>query len=264
MTRINKPITAPAPAQAPYLRVVSSEGPDGEDEIFIYGYIGQEKWWDDDPTEPLTDLAVVKAIREADAKGRPFHIRINSPGGSVMHGEAIVSAIASARNTVHTHVDGIAASMAWDIWLRGHVRHFPDNGKAMIHTSSSATWGNAQDFRDSAEMLDKFDEASIAYMARVTGMPEDEIKTRFYDYKDHWLTARDLLDLGIITEIENANTDTRHIIQHPERLTYRQLLQQVRAIDIIPTEAPIEEPTDQKNWRHDYMQRLHILHEKSF
>lgn len=241
-----------------YFRVVTGEGPDGGDEIFIYGFIGQEKWWEDDLTEPLTDLAVVQAIRAADAKNKPIHVRINSPGGRVLHGEAIVSAIASARNTVHTYVDGIAASMAWDIWMRGHVRHFPDNAKGMVHTSSTIGIGNAENMRATADMLDKFDEASIAHMAKETGLSEEEIKSRFYDYKDHWLSARDVLELGLIEKIETGG-ETRHVIHNPERLTYRELLQQVRAIETQTIQEQQASPEPVEDWRRQYLERLDYL-----
>lgn len=253
--------------KAPYFRVVTSDTT-GEDEIFLYGFIGNQKLWDDDPTEELTDLAVVQAIRAADAKNKPFHIRINSPGGYILHGEAIVSAINGARNTIHTHADGIVASMAWDIWLCGHVRHFPENAKGMVHCSGTYGWGNAQDMREAAEMLDKFDEASIIRMARITGMSEDEVKNRFYDYKDHWLTARELVELGIIEAIETG--PARHVIAAPERLTYRQLLQQAYNIEGAEPTPPADQPTDQpteiepqRDWREEHMQRLSIIHQKN-
>lgn len=246
--------------KAKYLRVVKSENDEKEDQIFLYGFIGQDKWWDDDPTEPLTDLEVVRVIQECDAKGRPFHIRINSPGGYIMHGEPMITAISLCKSLVHTWVDGIAASMAFDIWASGHVRHMPENGKLMVHTSSGWTFGNSAQHRASAAMLDTFDEASIARFSRITGMNESDVIEKYYNHQDHWFSARQALEIGLIKEIESY--EARHaMVDEPERLSYMQLLRMTAQYDFKDQHSqPLNE--ELYDWRHAHMQRLHILNQK--
>jgi len=106
-----------------YFRVMTDTSEPGAADVYLYGYIGQEKWWDDDPTEALTDLAVVKAIKDLEKSYSRINIRINSPGGSVMHGDPIISAIRNSTADIHTYNDGMAASMAFDIWVAGKNRH---------------------------------------------------------------------------------------------------------------------------------------------
>ena len=195
-------------------------------EIYLYGYIGQkaDTMWGEDPEEDITDIAVVRAIKDLERNNKRINIRINSPGGSVLHGDPIVTAIRNSKAEIHTYVDGIAASMGFDIWSSAKYRHASLNSKLMIHATGSFAFGTAKDLRAAAEMLDKFDQSAISTLAASTGMTEDEIKREFYDdYEDHWLTAKDALKMGLITEIEDYPTSMQ--VENPEKYSYRQLLE---------------------------------------
>jgi ATP-dependent protease ClpP protease subunit len=197
------------------MRVIKSIDDDME-ELLLYGFIGSSGYEDEDEDD-MRAAAVVKAIKELDRKGE-FNIRINSPGGSVFHGDPIVTAIRNCKNKVHTYIDGMAASMAADIWMAGDVRHMASNSKLMIHRTSTFAFGNAQQLREAADALDKFDEAAIKTFIELSGMDEDKVRSEFYDYKDHWLTSSDALAYGLISQIdtyEKGNTEDK---------TYRQLL----------------------------------------
>jgi len=205
-----------------YFRIVAQERGDQAD-LYLYGYIGQDFWWDEDlQEENLTDLAVVRKIKELEQKYNRINVRINSPGGSVFHGDPIITALRSSTAEIHTYVDGMAASMAADIWLVGKVRHMALNSKLMIHSTSSSCWGTALDMMETAEMLEKFDEVAIATFAHVTNMSEEEVRERFYDYRDHWVTAKEAQEIGLIEEIESYElADTP---SDAERMSYAQLV----------------------------------------
>lgn len=246
---------------APYFRVMTA--PDGNTaDLYLYGYIGQDKWWEDDPTEPLTDLAVVQAIKQLEKEHNRINVRINSPGGSVMHGDPIITALRSSPAEIHTYVDGIAASMAFDIWVASKNRHAATNSKLMVHATSSIAIGTAEDMRQAAAMLEKFDETSIASMAEATGMDPEEIASRFYDYKDHWLSAKDAKEMGLISEIESYPVSQP--ADNPEKLSFRQLLTIAGRVNW-PTDRPDdpepepdetpERPDDFEKHRLEYLEK---------
>lgn len=259
--------------QHSYFRVL--QGTSGTDpEIYLYGYIGQkaEPMFGEDPSEDITDIAVVKAIKELERTNKRINIRINSPGGSVLHGDPIVTAIRNSKAEIHTYVDGIAASMGFDIWSSAKYRHASLNSKLMIHATGSFAFGTAKDLRAAAEMLDKFDQSAISTLSASTGMGEDEIRKEFYeDYADHWLTAKDALKMGLITEIEDYPTSMQ--VDNPEKYSYRQLLEMAtRAANIESNghEAKETEKTEKadtvnetnetfETWRADHLRRMDIL-----
>lgn len=207
-----------------YFRVVTDER-NGVGEIFLYGFIGQNYWWGDEDMkeESITDLSFVRALREMERQYDRIDIRINSPGGSVLHGDPIITAMRSSPAEIHTYVDGMAASMAADIWLAGKVRHMASNSKLMIHSTSTIAFGTAQDMRSAAEELDKFDETAIATFAAVTGKDKEEIRAAFYDYRDHWLTADEAKDWGLIEDVDTY--ETQPLVNDPEKMTHAQLMQ---------------------------------------
>jgi ATP-dependent Clp protease, protease subunit len=207
-----------------YFKVVATESTDSAD-LYIYGYIGQDYWWDDDLNEEsLTDLAVVRKIKELEAKYSRINIRINSPGGSVFHGDPIISAMRNSPAEIHTYIDGMAASMAADIWAVGKVRHMNMNSKLMIHATSTIAFGTALEMMEAAEMLEKFDQVAIATFASVTSMTEEDIRTKFYDYRDHWVTAPEAVEMGLIEKVEDYSAE--EITQDVERMSYSQLIRQ--------------------------------------
>jgi len=247
-----------------YFRVITGTDADNTPEILIYGYIGQEDWWDTEAETNLTDIEVVKAIRDLEKSNSRINIRINSPGGSVMHGDPIITAIRNSKSEIHTYVDGMAASMAFDIWISGHKRHVGINSKLMTHATSSFEWGTAKRMRQCADMLDKFDDTAIATFSAVTGMEETEVRERFYDYEDHWMTAKEAVELGLVAEIDNYQT--QQAVEEPEKMSFRQLLVAATRVAMPdPTEEEEQEEENEKegakpenNWRVALMPHLLI------
>lgn len=178
--------------------------------IYIYGRIGQKDWYGDGNIEELTDLGVVKAVEAFVKSGKKrINVRINSPGGSMMHGEAIINAVKSADVEAHVYIDGIAASMAALMFLSvpKERRHMARNSKLMIHASSSELYGNASSHRAAADMLDVFDSGAIAQLAVDTGMSEEEVRSAYYDGNDHWFTAEQSLAAGFISSVEDYEAE---------------------------------------------------------
>lgn len=246
-----------------YFRVAASEADNSTAEIYLYGYIGQEKWWDDDPTEALTDLEVVRAIRELEQSYSRINVRINSPGGSVMHGDPIITALRNSKADIHTYNDGMAASMAFDIWLAGGTRHISTHSKLMAHATASIAIGTAKDMRNAAAMLDTFDATSIASFALATGMDEDDIRTRFFDYEDHWITAREAKEMGLVSEIEDYKAASP--VNEPEKMSFRQLLAVAHRVAMPEQKEEKQEPENgykDENWREVYLDRRDSLTKK--
>ncbi|HQU52012.1 MAG TPA: Clp protease ClpP [Saprospiraceae bacterium] len=182
-----------------YLKILALEGSDSAD-MFLYGFIGAQDWWGDKPEDELTDIAFVKKLNELEAKYTRINIRVNSLGGSMKHGNAIISSIRNSKSEIHTYNDGTAASMAGDIWLAGTHRHMATNSLLMIHAAVNGVWGNAKELRMAADVADKYTETAIAVAAESTGMTEEEVSDLWYnDYEDHWISYKEAKELNLIT-----------------------------------------------------------------
>ena len=70
---------------------------------------------------------------------------ISSPGGEVTSGMALVSAMQQSVTPIMTVCTGIAASMAFLIFISGHMRYSYRNSEFMLHQLSHGAWGRLQD-----------------------------------------------------------------------------------------------------------------------
>lgn len=134
------------------------------------------------------------------AAGRTVHLHINSPGGDVFESVAMASAITAHDGDVIVHIDGIAASAATRVALAGKEVKIADSGLLMIHNSWTLAWGNADEIRKTAELLDKVDTGIVADYARKTGASDQQI--RDWMAAETWFTAQEALDNKFVDAIE--------------------------------------------------------------
>lgn len=243
------------------MSIMTSED-SNEATIFLYGYIGEE--WEFNGSDWTiggnTDTEFVQELLRLEAKYSLINVRINSYGGDMMHGNAIISAMKRSKAEIHTYNDGIAASMAGAIWLCGQKRHMATNAMLMLHAGSNIVWGNAQDMREMADVLDQFTKTMVISISENTGQSEEEINKKFFsDYKDHFLTYSDVAaEPGFLTE--KADNYTGEGLQLPAASmnSYRDMvlylqeknkptqsfLQQIRAAfaEVVAAIKPGEQP----------------------
>jgi ATP-dependent protease ClpP protease subunit len=135
-------------------------------------------------------------------KGKHIHLRINSPGGSVVEGTAIFNALRRHQGGVTVHIDALAASMASVIAMAGMPVYMADNALLMVHNPWTITAGDSDELRKEADLLDKL-KASIrnAYQ-RKTGLPEDQLQSMMD--AETWLDSVDAVALGFVDAIEEG------------------------------------------------------------
>jgi ATP-dependent protease ClpP protease subunit len=173
-------------------------------ELYIYGPIGYS-WWDENSWDAAS---FVKEFNRVSASCDRINIHINSPGGIIDEGLPIFNVINSSEKETHTYIDGIAYSMGAIIALAGKTVHAAKNSLILFHNASGWAMGNAQDFRETADMLDKYDLSLITSLSTKTGLTEDQIKTKYFDFKDHLLTAAEAKEAGFVDVIDGNDVKT--------------------------------------------------------
>src|SRR4030067_2587532 len=119
-----------------------------EAEILIYEEIGASFFSE--------GIGAKQFAKELKALGeiKSLTIRINSPGGCVVEGQAIYSQLKSHKAQKTVIIDGLAASIASVVAMAGDVIHMPKNATMMIHDPWTMEVGTAEDMRKTAEALD--------------------------------------------------------------------------------------------------------------
>ncbi len=163
-------------------------------DVYVYGSITSYKWDDSDVT--------AKSFKDdLDALGDidTLNLYVNSPGGSVFTAQAIHSILKRHTAEKNAYVDGLAASAASFLIMAADKILIPSNATIMVHKPSNGAWGNANDLRKTADLLDKVEEGMIeAYMSHVK-ITNDKLK-ELLD-AETWLTAKEAVEYGFADEL---------------------------------------------------------------
>jgi len=176
----------PRPKAARPLRVVNSDdgGPTRIDLMDEIGYWG------------VTAQDFVDELLAIDAATIELHI--NSPGGDVFDGVAIMNAIADHPATVNVVVDGLAASAASYIALAGDTVKMNRASQMMIHDAAGMCWGNAADMETMKDLLDRVSDTIAGIYADRAG--EDTEHWRDLMRAETWYSAVEAVEAGLADE----------------------------------------------------------------
>ena len=169
----------------------------------INGEIVAEKGWFTGP-----DAVVAKDFRKALKGVKNVTVHINSPGGDVMAGAEIYSALRehsmNGEGTVTVIVTALAASAASIIAMAGDRILMHPVAYMMIHNPWTVAMGDAKELRKTAKTLDVISEGLIsAYQVR-TGKDREELKKMLE--AETWMSAGTCVEEGFADEIYGAGT----------------------------------------------------------
>lgn len=167
-------------------------------EMYIYGDIVDEKWFDED----VTPKSIRDALSEMGAV-KNLDIHINSYGGSCVAGNAIINILDNYRKkngtSLNVYIEGIAASMGSGIASVGDKIYMASNSLFMIHKPSTIAMGNADDLEQAVMVLNKTEDGLIQnYMRRFKGT-EDELRQMLSD--ETWFSANEAKEWGFVDEV---------------------------------------------------------------
>lgn len=166
----------------------------GVSTIYMYGDIGYEV---------ASGQIAAELAACAEESGR-IDIRINSNGGDVFGGIAIYNAIRQSEADIRLYVDGVAASMASVIALCGRPVEMSRYARLMLHSVSGGCYGNKHEMAKCIAEIESLEDSLGEMYAKRMGIGKEEVKARYFDGADHWLTAQEALRMGLIDGIYDA------------------------------------------------------------
>ncbi|WP_247538444.1 head maturation protease, ClpP-related [Ralstonia pseudosolanacearum] len=181
-------------AAARMFNVVASA--DNEVTVYLYDYIVSDDWWGG-----VSATAFVKEL--AGITADVIRLRVNSPGGDVFAARAMEAALRGHAAKIIVHVDGLAASAASFLIMAADEIEVSDGAFIMIHKAWTALWGNADDLRAGAELLDKIDSTLVNTYAQRTGQAPDDIAA--WMAAETWFGADDAVERGFADRKSDAS-----------------------------------------------------------
>ena len=144
---------------------------------------------------------------EAEDCDKDIQFYINSPGGSVSAGLAILDTMRYVKPEVATICLGQATSMAATILAGGQKgkRFALPNSSVMIHQPLGGAAGQASDIEIRATEILRIKGLMNKMMAQFTGQPIEKV---FQDSdRDYYMTAHEALEYGIIDKVMERNEE---------------------------------------------------------
>ena len=166
--------------------------------------LGQEV---DDPV--ANSICAQLLLLSAEDPRRDISLYINSPGGSVSAGLAIMDTMRLIPNDVSTLAMGLAASMGQFLLSAGTrgKRHALPHARVLMHQGSAGIGGTAVDIEIQAQNLEHVRDTVLGLIAEHTGQPISTIQAD--SLRDRWFTAEEARSYGLIDHVVTSLEDVR-------------------------------------------------------
>lgn len=155
-----------------------------------------------DEVNPDTANLVVAQLLFLDSQSHDdISFYINTPGGLVYDGLAIVDTMNLIKSDVATFGVGLQASMGAVLLASGAKgkRYMLPHAKTMIHQVSSGTTGKFTDMEIDLRETLALKNTLIDILAEATGQNRDKV---YQDMeRDYWMTASEAKEYGLIDDI---------------------------------------------------------------
>ena len=148
-------------------------------------------------------------------------VHINSYGGVMDAGFAIYNMLNTRKVRAEAVIESMCASIATVIAMACSPVRMAESGTFLVHKPMSGTYGNADDFAKSIELLDFYEDKLVKIYAARTGLSEDKLHEMIS--KETWLSATDAKALGFVDEIIPNNEKVKNYMQSA-RLQAKNLL----------------------------------------
>ncbi len=157
--------------------------------------------------KPLAERVIRQLLLLEDAGDEPIKVFIDSPGGDVDAGYAILDMMRFVKPDVYTIGMGLVASAGALILLASpkEMRFGMPNSHYLIHQPLSGMRGVATDIEIHAHEIERMRSRINELMAKETGNPIEQIEKD--TDRDFWMNADEAKEYGLITKIITNRTE---------------------------------------------------------
>jgi ATP-dependent Clp protease protease subunit len=174
----------------------------------------------------------------ANSNASEIMVQINSGGGSVFEGQAIAAFIKGTPYNVNTSILGLCASIATFIAMAGKTTSISKGSLFMIHNASGGAYGESDDLRKTADLLDTIDDTltnlyvdTIERNGKLINGSREETKTKVIEWQnaETWFTAERAVEVGFIQKVVEG-------VEFVNKATAQRILNSCSKYDNVPTD----------------------------
>ena len=143
---------------------------------------------------------------ESEDPEKDITVYINSPGGHVYDGLAIIDTMNYIKPDVSTVCMGMAASMGAMLLAAGEKgkRYALPNSEVMIHQPLGGAQGQASDIEITAKQILRIKERLTDMLVEATGQTKERIENDMD--RDYWMTANEAKKYGLVDKVIPARS----------------------------------------------------------
>lgn len=181
--------------------------------IYLYGVIG-------DYCDECDDKTVVRELNEMEGD---ITVRINSVGGDIFAGQTIKNALRSYNGKKTVVVEGLAASSAsWIAVGAADELRMLNGSQLMIHPAMGMVFGNSEEMRHEAAILEKLTRQIADEYVRATNKTFDEVMEKIN--AETWFTPQEAKDFGFNVLIDDEKASYENISRVDlDRFSYKNM-----------------------------------------
>ena len=131
---------------------------------------------------------------------KPIHFHIDSRGGYVYEGNALLSLMVESKTPIYTYCDGFCMSMGFMLYLAGSKRYAGCFARFMYHQISTGVKGTLTSIKEDIEQTEILNNALMAFVHERTNIPIEELEFVCTSKKDWYFSRGSAIDCGIVTE----------------------------------------------------------------
>jgi len=150
-----------------------------------------------------TIIAQLLFLESEDPK-KDITLYVNSPGGQIQSGLAIIDTMNHIKPDISTVCTGMAASMGAVVLSQGAKgkRFILPNSEVMIHQPLTGVEGQASDIEITAKHILNLKDKLYTILAKATGKAKKDVEKD--GDRDYWLSAEDAKKYGLVDKILKA------------------------------------------------------------
>lgn len=136
-----------------------------------------------------------------------IRMKIFSPGGDVLEGNEIFNALQAHPGPVLVEIGALCASIATVIACAGDEISIAKNGLFMIHNPWTIAYGEAEDLRKMAEVMDKMRQNILGTYKGRKGIKASEMELSAMMDEETWMTAEEALAKGLVDSVRSEDDE---------------------------------------------------------
>ena len=161
--------------------------------------------WKDITDESCKDCAewiINENLKKGNERQKELTLLINSNGGNVYAGFALIDVIEGSRIPINTVIMGMSASMGLMISMVGKKRYMTTRSQIMSHPYWTCNFGTYHELVNSRESEDNLFKVIVKHYEKYTGLKPGKIRSELLKETDTYMTPEQALKYNLIDEIK--------------------------------------------------------------